>query len=58
MVSKLEKKYMHGFCLKIRQNFVGVECFLTFVGDKPRWGELKLFEANNICYYRFIVSFI
>ena len=46
---------MHGFCLKIRQNFVGVEFFLTFMGDKPRWGELKLF--GEFIYYTFIISF-
>ena len=48
---------MHGFCLKIRQNFVGAEFFLTFLGDKPQWGELKLFGGSNICYYIFIISF-
>ena len=28
--------------------------FLTFVRDKPLWGELKLFGRENIYYYNFI----
>ena len=28
---------------KVCQNFVGTKFFLTFVGDKPLWGELKLY---------------
>ena len=29
---------MEGLNLKISQNFVRTEFFLTFVGDKPLWG--------------------
>ena len=65
---------MHGFCLpppiimgkgggggidlKTCQNFVGAEFFLTYVGDKPRWRELKLFGGFNIYFFTFIISFI
>ena len=49
---------MGGLNLKICQNFVGTKFFLTFVGDKPLWGELKLYWGSNICYYTFIISFI
>ena len=33
--------------LKICQNFVGAEFFLTFVGDKPQWRDLKLFWGEQ-----------
>ena len=45
--------------LKICQNFVGTNFFLKFVGgDKPLWGELKLYGGGNIYYYNFIISFL
>ena len=68
--SDLIRGTSHGFCLpspliimgrlnlEIRQNFVGTKCFLAFVGDKPLWGELKLYGESNIYYYSFIISFL
>ena len=34
--------------LKICQHFVETKIFLKFVGDKPLWGELKLYGESNI----------
>ena len=60
----------HGFCppppriiigelnLKICQNFVGTKIFIRFMGDKPLWGELKLYGGSSIYYYNFIISFL
>ena len=38
--------YNGGLNLKICQNFVGTNFFLTIVEDKPRWGELKLYGGE------------
>ena len=47
-----------GLNLKICQNFGGLKYFLAFVGNKPLWGELKLYGVSNIYYYRFIISIL
>ena len=49
---------MGGLNLKISQNFGGIKFFLAFVGNKPLWGELKLYGVSNIYYYSFIISFL
>ena len=38
--------YNGGLNLKICQNFVGTNFFLTIVEDKPLWGELKLYGGE------------
>ena len=40
--------YNGGLNLKICQNFVGTNFFLTIVEDKPLWGELKLYGGGVI----------
>ena len=54
----------HRFCLggeliwKFAQILWEQNFFLNLWGDKPLWGELKVYGGSNIYYYTFIISFI
>ena len=54
MISKIGKKDAW-FLFENLSKFYGSGIFLTFMGDKPRWGELRLF--GEFIYYTFIISF-
>ena len=49
---------MGGLNLKIRKILWGQKFFLHLWGDKPLWGELKLYGGSNIYYYTFIILFL
>ena len=48
---------MGGLNLKIAKILWGQKFLLDLWGNKPVWGELKLYVGSYISYYNFIISF-
>ena len=48
---------MGGLNLKIAKILWGQKFLLDLWGNKPVWGELKLYVGSNISYHNFIISF-